>query len=148
MNQLQDLVKQMLDDRKELRLQQHQLQSVINSKMVAHEHQSAIPFFQDGDEIMVPQAQSEETSETNVEIVDNSGELSNGLFFEETETELSRFDNSEEFDQNDRTANQILQILEQLGPSEEGTRKGWMSPDVRSREFLPCRHCDGRVLRL
>ncbi|XP_068693979.1 golgin subfamily A member 2-like isoform X1 [Montipora foliosa] len=144
MNQLQDLVKQMLDERKELRLQQHQLQSVINSKMVAHEHQSAIPSFQDGDEVIVQQEQTEVASERNT--MDN-GELWSKSFLE-TETELSGIDNSEQFDQNDGTAHQILQILEQLGPTEEGTQSGWMSPDVRCREFLPCRYCGGRVLRL
>ena len=144
MNQLQDLVKQMLDERKELRLQQHQLQSVINSKMVAHEHQSAIPSFQDGDEVIVQQEQTEVASERNT--MDNS-ELWSKSFLE-TETELSEIDNSEQFDQNDGTAHQILQILEQLGPTEEGTQSGWMSPDVRCREFLPCRYCGGRVLRL
>lgn len=147
MNQLQDLVKRMLDERKELRIQQQQLQNVINSKMVAHEHESAISSFQDGDEIVVPQAEASVTSETNSQTMDDS-DRSRSSYLEETETELSHINNENELDQNDGTARQILQILEQLGPSEEGTRKGWLSPDVRDREFLPCRYCGGRVLRL
>lgn len=147
MNQLQDLVKRMLDERKELRFQQHQLQNVINSKMVAHEHESFISSFQDGDEIIVPEAETSVASETNSQNMDDSDRLRSS-FLEETENELSQLDNDEELDQNDGTARQILQILEQLGPSEEGTHRGWMSPDVRSREFLPCRYCGGRVLRL
>lgn len=147
MNQLQDLVKRMLDERKELRFQQHQLQNVINSKMVAHEHESFISSFQDGDEIIVPEAETSVASETNSQNMDDS-DRSRSSFLEETENELSQLDNDEELDQNDGTARQILQILEQLGPSEEGTHRGWMSPDVRSREFLPCRYCGGRVLRL
>lgn len=147
MNQLQDLVKRMLDERKELRIQQQQLQNVINSKMVAHEHESAISSFQDGDEIIVPQAEASVTSETNSQTMDDS-DRSRSSYLEETETELSHINNENELDQNDGTARQILQILEQLGPSEEGTRKGWLSPDVRDREFLPCRCCGGRVLRL
>lgn len=147
MNQLQDLVKRMLDERKELRFQQHQLQNVINSKMVAHEHESFISSFQDGDEIIVPEAETSVANETNSQNMDDS-DRSRSSFLEETENELSQLDNDEELDQNDGTARQILQILEQLGPSEEGTHRGWMSPDVRSREFLPCRYCGGRVLRL
>ncbi|CAH3160101.1 unnamed protein product [Porites lobata] len=147
MNQLQDLVKRMLDERKELRIQQQQLQNVINSKMVAHEHESAISSFQDGDEIIVPQAEASVTSETNSQTMDDS-DRSRSSYLEETETELSHINSENELDQNDGTARQILQILEQLGPSEEGTRKGWLSPDVRDREFLPCRYCGGRVLRL
>lgn len=147
MNQLQDLVKRMLDERKELRFQQHQLQNVINSKMVAHEHESFISSFQDGDEIIVPEAETSVVSETNSQNMHDS-DRSRSSFLEETENELSQLDNDEELDQNDGTARQILQILEQLGPSEEGTHRGWMSPDVRSREFLPCRYCGGRVLRL
>lgn len=149
MNQLQDLVKRMLDERKELRIQQHQLQNVINSRMVAHEHETVISAHQDGDEVIVPQAQAELSleSETNSHSLDDSDQ-SRSSYLEETENELNQLQNEEELDQNDGTARQILQILEQLGPSEEGTHKGWMSPDVRSREFLPCRYCEGRVLRL
>lgn len=147
MNQLQDLVKRMLDERKELRIQQHQLQNVINSRMVAHEHESMISSYQQSDEIIVPQAEMELESETDIQTADVS-DRSRSSIVEGTETELSQLDNDEELDQNDGTARQILQILEQLGPSEEGTLKGWMSPDVRCREFMPCRHCGGRVLRL
>ena len=145
MNQLQDLVKRMLDERKELRTQQHQLQNVINSRMVAHEHESIISSFQDGDEIIEPQASV--ASETSSQTIDDS-DRSRSSYLEETETEFSQLDNDDELDESDGTARQILQILEQLGPSEEGTHKGWMSPDVRTREFLPCRYCGGRVLRL
>ena len=147
MNQLQDLVKRMLDERKDLRIQQHQLQNVINSRMVAHEHESMISSYQQGDEIIVPQAEMELENETNIQTADDS-DRSRSSIAEGTETELTQLDNDEQLDQNDGTARQILQILEQLGPSEEGALKGWMSPDVRSREFMPCRHCDGRVLRL
>lgn len=147
MNQLQDLVKRMLDERKELRIQQHQLQNVINSRMVAHEHESMISSYQQSDEIIVPQAEMELESETSIQTADVS-DRSRSSIVEGTETELSQLDNDEELDQNDGTARQILQILEQLGPSEEGALKGWMSPDVRCREFMPCRHCGGRVLRL
>lgn len=147
MNQLQDLVKRMLDERKELRIQQHQLQNVINSRMVAHEHESMISSYQQSDEIIVPQAEMELESETDIQTADVS-DRSRSSIVEGTETELSQLDNDEELDQNDGTARQILQILEQLGPSEEGALKGWMSPDVRCREFMPCRHCGGRVLRL
>jgi len=147
MNQLQDLVKQMLDERKELRIQQHQLQNVINSRMVAHEHESVIPSFQDGDEIILPQSETSVGSETSNLTMDDS-DLSRSSYLEVTETELSQLHSHEELDQNDGTARQILQILEQLGPSEDGAHRGWMSPDVRSREFLPCRYCGGRVLRL
>ena len=146
MNQLQDLVKRMLDERKELRIQQHQLQNVINSRMVAHEHESVISAYQDGDEVILPQAEVSVESETNSQNFDDS-DRSRSSYLEETETEL-KLDNNEDLDQNDGTARQILQILEQLGPSEEGTHKGWISPDVRSREFLPCQSCGGRVLRL
>lgn len=146
MNQLQDLVKRMLDERKELRIQQQQLQNVINSRMVAHEHESVISAYQDGDEVIVPQADVSVESETNSQLDDS--DRSRSSYLEETETELSQLDKDEDLDQNDGTARQILQILEQLGPSEEGTHKGWISPDVRSREFLPCRYCGGRVLRL
>lgn len=146
MNQLQDLVKRMLDERKELRIQQQQLQNVINSRMVAHEHESVISAYQDGDEVIVPQADVSVESETNSQLDDS--DRSRSSYLEETETELSQLDKDEDLDQNDGTARQILQILEQLGPSEEGTHKGWISPDVRSREFLPCRSCGGRVLRL
>ena len=145
MNQLQDLVKRMLDERKELRTQQHQLQNVINSRMVAHEHESTISSFQDSDEIIEPQASV--SNETSSQTMDDS-DRSRSSYLEETEIELSELDNGDELDENDGTARQILQILEQLGPSEEGTRKGWMSPDVRTREFLPCRYCGERVLRL
>lgn len=145
MNQLQDLVKRMLDERKELRTQQHQLQNVINSRMVAHEHESTISSFQDSDEIIEPQASV--SNETSSQTMDDS-DRSRSSYLEETEIELSQLDNDDELDENDGTARQILQILEQLGPSEEGTRKGWMSPDVRTREFLPCRYCGERVLRL
>lgn len=147
MNQLQDLVKQMLDERKELRIHQHQLQNVINSRMVAHEHEAVISAYQDGDELVVPQAEVSVESETNSRYMDDS-DRSRSSYFDETETELSQLENDEDLDQNDGTARQILQILEQLGPSEEGTRRGWISPDVRSREFLPCRACGERVLRL
>lgn len=147
MNQLQDLVKRMLDERKELRIQQHQLQNVINSRMVAHEHESVISAYQDGDEVIVPQVEVSVESETNSHNLDDS-DRSRSSYLDETETELSQLDNNEDLDQNDGTARQILQILEQLGPSEEGIHKGWISPDVRSREFLPCRYCGGRVLRL
>jgi len=147
MNQLQDLVKRMLDERKELRIQQHQLQNVINSRMVAHEHESVISAYHDGDEVIVPQAEVSVESETNSQNLDDS-DRSRSSYLEETETELSQLDNTEDLDRNDGTARQILQILEQLGPSEEGTHKGWISPDLRSREFLPCRSCGGRVLRL
>ena len=147
MNQLQDLVKRMLDERKELRIQQHQLQNVINSRMVAHEHEPVISANQDGDEVIVPQADVSVESETNSQNLDDS-DRSRSSYLEETETELSQLDKDEDLDQNDGTARQILQILEQLGPSEEGSHKGWISPDVRSREFLPCRSCGGRVLRL
>ena len=144
MNQLQDLVKRMLDERKELRIQQHQLQNVINSRMVAHEHESVISAYQDGgDEVIEVSVESE----TNSQNLDGS-DRSRSSYLDETETELSQLDNTEDLDQNDGTARQILQILEQLGPSKEGTHKGWISPDVRSREFLPCRSCGGRVLRL
>lgn len=146
MNQLQDLVKRMLDERKELRIQQHQLQNVINSRMVTHEHESVISAYQDGDEVIVPQADLSLESEANSHLDDS--DRSRSSYLEETETELSQLDKDEDLDQNDGTARQILQILEQLGPSEEGTHKGWISPDVRSREFLPCRSCGGRVLRL
>lgn len=147
MNQLQDLVKQMLDERKELRIHQHQLQNVINSRMVAHEHEAVISAYQDGDELVVPQAEVSVESETNSRNMDDS-DRSRSSYFDETETELSQLENDEDLDQNDGTARQILQILEQLGPSEEGTHRGWISPDVRSREFLPCRACGERVLRL
>ena len=147
MNQLQDLVKRMLEERKDLRIQQHQLQNVINSRMVAHEHESVISTFQEGDEIIVPQAELSAESETDIQTSDDS-DRSRTSNPDETGTELSLLDDDVELDQNDGTARQILQILEQLGPSEEGTHKGWMSPDVRSREFLPCRFCEGRVLRL
>lgn len=147
MNQLQDLVKRMLDERKELRIQQHQLQNVINSRMVAHEHEPVISAYQDGDEVIVPQADVSVESETNSQNLDDS-DRSRSSYLEETATELSQLDKDEDLDQNDGTARQILQILEQLGPSEEGTHKGWISPDVRSREFLPCRSCGDRVLRL
>lgn len=147
MNQLQDLVKQMLDERKELRIHQHQLQSVINSRMVAHEHEAIISAYQDGDEVIVPHTEVSVEHETDNRYLDDS-DPSRSSYLEETETELSHLENDEELDQNDGTARQILQILEQLGPTEEGTHKGWISPDVRSREFLPCRYCGGRVLRL
>ena len=147
MNQLQDLVKRMLEERKDLRIQQHQLQNVINSRMVAHEHESAVSSFQEGDEIIVPQAELSAESETDIQTTDDS-DRSRTSNPDETGTELSLLDDDVELDHNDGTARQILQILEQLGPSEEGTHKGWMSPDVRSREFLPCRFCEGRVLRL
>ncbi|KAL9987717.1 hypothetical protein ACROYT_G002067 [Oculina patagonica] len=147
MNQLQDLVKQMLDERKELRIHQHQLQNVINSRMVAHEHEAVISGYQDGDEVIVPHDEMTMEHETSSRYLDDS-DPSRSSILEETETELSHLDDDGELDQNDGTARQILQILEQLGPSEEGAHTGWMSPDVRSREFLPCRYCGDRVLRL
>lgn len=148
MNQLQDLVKRMLEERSELRIQQHQLQSAINSRLVEHEHQSPIASFQDGDEIIKAQEQTELSSDLNGQQTMDNGELSSSSILEETEKGFSQIDNNDELDRNEGTARQILQILEQLSPSEEGNYKGWMSPDVRHREFLPCRYCDGRVLRL
>ena len=148
MNQLQDLIKQVLEERSELRIQQHQLQSAINSRLVEHDHQSPISFFQDGDEIIEAQEQTELSSDLNGQNTMDNSEVSSSSILEETGTELSEIDKNDELDRNEGTARQILQILEQLSPSEEGTYKGWMSPDVRHREFLPCRYCDGRVLRL
>ena len=145
MNQLQELVKRMLDERKDLRIQQHQLQSVINSRMVAHEHQAVIPSLQDSDEIITAQEASTQ-NETNT-IADDSHESVGDNAGLVTESELS-LDSDDELEQRDGTAQQILQILELLGPSEEGAQKGWMSPHVRTREFLPCRYCGSRILRL
>lgn len=148
MNQLQDLIKQVLEERSELRIQQHQLQSAINSRLVEHDHQSPISSFHDGDEIIKAQEQTELSSDLNGQNTMDNSEVSSSSIPEETGTELSQIDKSDELDRNEGTARQILQILEQLSPSEEGTYKGWMSPDVRHREFLPCRYCDGRLLRL
>ena len=148
MNQLQDLIKRVLEERSELRIQQHQLQSAINSRLVEHDHQSPISSFQDGDEIIEAQEQTELSSDLNGQNTMDNSEVSSSSIPEETGTELSEIDKNDELDRNEGTARQILQILEQLSPSEEGTYKGWMSPDVRHREFLPCRYCNGLVLRL
>ena len=147
MNQLQELVKRMLGERKELRIQQHQLQNVINSRMVAHEHEAVISGTQHDDDVVVPRAELSLESETNSQSWDDT-DVSKSSSVDETENELNLLQNEVELDQNDGTARQILQILEQLGPTEAGAHKGGMSPDLLSREFLPCRSCGGRVLRL
>lgn len=147
MNQLQELVKRMLEERKELRIQQHQLQNVINSRMVAHEHEAVISGTQHDDDVVVPRAELSLESETNSQSWDDT-DVSKSSSVDETENELNLLQNEVELDQNDGTARQILQILEQLGPTEDGAHKGGMSPDLLSREFLPCRSCGGRVLRL
>ncbi|XP_032230162.1 golgin subfamily A member 2 isoform X1 [Nematostella vectensis] len=156
-SQFQELVKQLLDERKELRFQQHQLQNMLNKRMLAHEHESIIPGYQEGDEIITTITTSDQESAPS-EAHNNLSNRTDNL--RESEVQSPGFETFEssgseslessgfELEEDDGTALQILQLLEQLGPSEEGN-KGWVSPAVRTREFLPCRHCtSSRLLRI
>lgn len=147
--QLQALVKQLLDERQVLKQEEHQLHNIVNKRMLAHEHERVIPGYQKGDEILV--ATNEESLNSDHEsssvILDNS--LDSGRESPDQINELDSIYQSSKDDQVDGTAQQILQLLEQLGPTEEGSERGWMSPAVRRRDFLPCRHCSGsRMLQL
>ena len=48
----------------------------------------------------------------------------------------------------DHTAQQILQIFEQLETSGEGVQHGWISPAARKHDFLPCKNCMGPLFSL
>ena len=135
-HQLEVLVKDLLNDRTSLRYEQHNLRTLLNQKLLAHEHEQTFPGLQDGDEILVSQLDGEVS-------ISSAGTPENEL------ESVSEFElNSLPVDEQDGTERQILQLFEQLGPSEEGTYGGWLSPVVREREFLPCRNCTGLALQL
>lgn len=48
----------------------------------------------------------------------------------------------------DQTAQQILNIFEQLETTGEGYQHGWLSPAARKHSFLPCQNCSGELLSL
>ncbi|XP_031572614.1 golgin subfamily A member 2-like [Actinia tenebrosa] len=147
--QLQALVKQLLDERQVLKQEEYQLHNIVNKRMLAHEHERVIPDYQEGDQILIGTNEVSLNSDLESSSVNLDNSLDSGRESPDQINELDSAYQSSKGDQADGTAQQILQLLEQLGPTEEGTVRGWMSPAVRRRNFLPCRHCSGsRMLEL
>lgn len=138
-SQLQSLVRQLIEERQNLQLQHQQMQNVVNKRMLAHEHENVIPAFNES--LQSTHDSSIKTDEDSSFNLDNS--LDSGR-----ESPLLDIESSYE-PKEDGTTRQILQLLEQLGPTEEGGVRGWLAPEVRSRDFLPCRYCaESRLIQI
>ena len=145
--EFQDLVKQLLEERKFLQAQTQNLQNIVNSRLSAHEHETEIPGLQATDQIIVAQG---------------SEDLPSNDTYENSELEISAAQSHVQSEQppQDATAQQILHLLKQLGPGERDSKTGWETLALRrthgglhedrvgSHEFLPCRYCSPRLIRL
>lgn len=138
-SQLQSLVRQLIEERQNLQLQLQQMQNIVNKRMLAHEHENIIPAHNES--LLSTHGTSIKTDEESSFNLDSS--LDSGR-----ESPLLDIENPYE-SKHDGTTRQILQLLEQLGPTEEGGVRGWLSPEVRNRDFLPCRYCaESRLIQI
>ncbi|KAK3730058.1 hypothetical protein QZH41_009563 [Actinostola sp. cb2023] len=138
-SQLQSLVKQLIEERQILHQQQHQLQNIVNKRMLAHEHENVIPAYHTSD--------ASENNEESLKTDKDSSFILDSSLDSGRESPLQMNDLESVYQtKDDGTTRQILQLLEQLGPTDEGGERGWLSPTVRSRDFLPCRYCTGSRL--
>lgn len=115
------------------------MQNIINKRMLAHEHENVIPL----DHLTLESSIDDSILKTDE---DSSFNLDNSLD-SGRESPLQDIESYQPKD--DGTTRQILQLLEQLGPTEEGGVSGWLSPEVRNRDFLPCRYCaESRLIQI
>ena len=137
---------QVISERSGMELEKKQLQELVNRRLAVqsgNEPETEVPKLDFSVTSDVNDTTVNELLEQRMKSVEN-----NNTSLDET----SKLPENEHLQMstlsNDGTAQQILQIFEQLHNTEEGYQKGWLSPVVRRRAFTPCKYCSNRLINI
>ena len=132
--QLHQLVMQLLSERSGVETKNKHLQEMISRRLT----------FQSTEEI-----ESAGTSQAEDKYDSMFGEIHLTPDGENNITNDDPDSNTEEVtSETDQTAQQIMNIFEQLETTGEGYQHGWLSPAARKHKFAPCQNCSDRVINL